>query len=579
MTEVPALDHDPLASHRAAVAATVEATLDRLGWPALPRDEHPPTGDLAVICFPAAKALKRPPTELARELAEALRCAVGVAMAEPVGGYCNLNFDWRALAPGLLAALGRDDYGRGAATGRRVLVEHTSANATGPFHMGRARNPVIGDTLARLLRCAGDDVTTEYYVNDLGRQAATLAHGLAHYPPDDAAKADHRLVACYRRAAEALEAEPAVREAIYDLMARCEAGEPEALAGVRGAAERVLAGMRLSLERLGVAPQRYAHESQFVASGAVGEVIERLRESPLCGEERGAHYLDLAGKGIAGRNQRFFFTRENGLSLYTTRDIAYHLDKFARCDVALNVLGEDHKLQGRLLALALHELGASAPEILFYAFVGLPGGKMSTRAGRVVYLDDMLDEAVARAQAELDRRRPDLPDDDRAALAEQFGVGALRYSLLRVQAEKGFEFRWEEALSFEGDAAPFVMYAHARACAILRKAGVLRKAGGADAATSPDGPVLPDALHAAEVALLRSLAEFPALVQRAAAERKVHLLPAFLYRLATRFNHFYRDCPVLGAPEREFRLALVAGARQVLDRGLALLGVTAPEAM
>ena len=475
-------------------------------------------------------------------------------------------------------------------------MEHTSANATGPFHMGRARNPVIGDTLARLLSYAGDDVTTEYYVNDLGRQAATLAYGLAHYPPDEAAKEDHRLVACYRRAAKALEAEPAVREAIYDLMARCEAGEAEALAQVRGAAERMLTGMRRSLERLGVAPDQYAHESQFVAAGMVGEVIARLRESPLCGEERGAYYLDLAGRGIAGRNQRFFFTRENGLSLYTTRDLAYHLDKFARCDMALNVLGEDHKLQGQLLALALGELdalgkpGDSTLEILFYAFVGLPGGKMSTRAGRVVYLDDMLDESVHRARTELDRRRPDLPDDDRAALAEQIGVGALRYSLLRVQAEKGFEFRWEEALSFEGDAAPFVMYAHARACAILRKAGVSRKTRGTDAAhppespdgpPSPDRPPLPDALHAAEVALLRPLAEFPALVQRAAAERKVHLLPAFLYRLATRFNQFYRDCPVLDAdaPQRTFRLALVAGTRRVLANGLALVGVTAPEAM
>ena len=124
------------------------------------------------------------------------------------------------------------------------------------------------------------------------------------------------------------------------------------------------------------------------------KVIDLLKESSLCKEEKGAYYLDLDKENIAGRNQKFFFTRDNGLSLYTTRDIAYHLDKFRRFDRALNILGEDHKLQSKLLGIALRELKSEIPQALFYSFVNLPGGKMSTRAGRVVYLDDVMEQII-----------------------------------------------------------------------------------------------------------------------------------------------------------------------------------------
>ena len=555
-------------THAKALAAaeeTVAAALQELDWPALPLDRRPRQGDLAVICFPAAKHLRQPPEALATELAAALAGRGLRATAD--GGYCNITLDWRPLAVPLLAEIANGNFGARPPSGRRVLIEHTSANATGPFHMGRARNPIIGDTLARLLRYAGDEVATEYYVNDMGRQAATLAYGLRHFAPGDAPKVDHALVECYQQANTALEEDPAAKEAIYALMERCEEGDAEAADEVAGAAEKMLAGMRESLAQLGAEADAYFHESTLVADGAVNDVIERLAQSPLCGEEEGAKFLDLAGHGIAGRNQRFFFTRKSGLSLYTTRDVAYHLDKFGRCDMALNVLGEDHKLQSQLLGIALGELEAPTPEAQFYAFVSLPGGKMSTRAGRVVYLDDMLEEAQQRALAELEQRRPDMASAQRQALATAIGTGALRYNILRVQAEKGFTFRWQDALSFEGDSAPFAMYSHARCCAILRRA---------DGESGGDPP---SKLHPTEEALLRQLARWPATVARAADERKLHLLPPCAHGLAGALNGFYRDCPVLDSDAEGFRLALVDATRRVLADVLGLLGVVAPEEM
>ena len=224
-------------------------------------------------------------------------------------------------------------------------------------------------------------------------------------------------------------------------------------------------------------------------------------------------------------------------------------------------------MASELLALALTELDANAPEVVFYAFVSLPGGKMSTRAGRVVYLDDMLDEAGQRALAELEQRRPDKAPAQREELAAAIGTGALRYNILRVQAEKGFTFRWHDALSFEGAAAPFAMYSHARCCAILRRT---KGAPGGD----PPGD-----LHATEEKLLRQLSHWPKTVTRAAEERKVHLLPPYAHTLAGALNSFYRDCQVIGAPEESFRLALVDATRQVLSDVLGLLGVVAPEEM
>ena len=543
----------------------VATALKELDWPELPYDHYPLQGDLAVICFPAAKQLKRSPPELAKELAAGLVDHGLSASAE--GGYCNITLDWRSLASGLLAQIASGDFGRGAPSGKRVLIEHTSANATGPFHMGRARNPIIGDTLARLLHYAGDEVATEYYVNDMGRQAATLAYGLSHFPSGDNEKVDHALVKCYQQASTALESDPTAKKAIYELMEACEQGDKKAIKDVAGAAEKMLVGMRISLSRMGVEAEAFFNESKLVTGGMVDEVVTALAKSPLCGDEDGAKYLDLTDHGIAGRNQKFFFTRKSGLSLYTTRDVAYHLDKFDRCDVAINILGEDHKLQSRLLGIALGELGAPAPDAQFYAFVSLPGGKMSTRAGRVVYLDDMLDEAQQRALAELEQRRGDMPAKKRKELATIIGTGALRYNILRVQAEKGFTFRWEEALSFEGDSAPFAMYSHARCCAILRRTD-------GDAGGNP-----PDELHTTEEELLRQLARWPSTVTRAANERKMHLLPSFAHSLAAAFNGFYRDCMVIGAPEQEFRLGLVDGTRQVLADVLGMLGVVAPEEM
>ena len=535
-------------------------------YPDLPIDKNPPIGDFALICFPAAKLAKKDPNTISEDIGKELEKEDFIISANNEKGYCNITIDWTKICVDFLREIQQDDYGKGNIKPEKILIEHTSANPTGPFHMGRARNPIIGDSVARLLTYYGHQVNTEYYVNDTGRQAATLAHGLANYRTKGQGKIDHKLVECYRKASDKLKNETKVRDEIYAKMELIENGDKNALDEVKSAAKEMLEGMKISLIELGAEAENYYHESDLIATGKVNNVIKELKNSKLCKEEKGAYYLDLEKENIAGRNQKFFFTRENGLSLYTTRDIAYHIEKFKRFDRALNILGEDHKLQSKLLGIALREVNSNAPEALFYSFVNLPGGKMSTRAGRVVYLDDVMTQITDLAGEKLSEI--DFDENKRNELAKQIGIGALRYNILKVQAEKGFTFNIDEALNLQGDSAPFTMYSHARAAAILRNYG-----------KDVPLPNSPDKLEDSEIRLLRTLSKWPDTIHNSVENLAIHYIPNYVHALASDFNQFYRDCPVIDSSNENFRINLVICSKKILKEGLSILGIKAPERM
>jgi arginyl-tRNA synthetase len=525
------------------------------------------------------------------------------------GPYLNAAIESSALAgQGLDEVLSSGlRFGELAPRPQRVLVEHTSANPTGPLHVGRARNPVIGDAVARLMRKAGHPVETEFFVNDIGKQLVTLAWGvnrlsdeeLSGLPArlralgaaaDDVAplenlrgavthpgKVDHELVRFYQAATTLARFDPAVASDIADDVRKIEEGDDEAMQRVRAPCNRVLEGVRSSLERLGAPFDRFTFESDFIVSGAVGEVVAKLKALPQVQEEDGAYFVDLEPYGITGRTARFVFVRADGTTLYATRDVAYHLDKAKRCDRCINVLGEDQKLASKQVEAALDLIGSPwKPEPLFYAFVSLPEGKMSTRRGRVVSLDDLMDEAVDRAREAVEARREDLDEAGKARIAEAVGVGAVRYNIVRVQPEKGITFRWEEALNFEGNSAPFVQYAHARACSILRKAERpewVEHPGRAGVGLAERSAITGDA---PSVQLLRTVERFPLVVEESAASLRPHAVAAYAQELAATFNAFYRDTPVVGSGAAQGeRLALVAAARCALGSALDLLGIQA----
>jgi arginyl-tRNA synthetase len=310
------------------------------------------------------------------------------------------------------------------------------------------------------------------------------------------------------------------------------------------------------------------HESEFLRSRKVHEVVERLKGTSYCKEDDGAFYLDI--ESFVPGQEKYFITRGDGTTLYTARDLAYHLNKLERCDVAINVLGEDQKLGMEALKVGLKLLGQDrVPENLFYSFVSLPEGRMSTRTGVVVYLDDLLDEALERAYLEVKKRRSDLNEEECREIARIVGIGAIRYNIAKVQPEKPIVFRWSEALNFEGNSAPFIQYAHARCFGIISKAGAFE---GYDATRLS---------HPSEVSLIKAISRFPMVIEECSEMRKVHPLPFYAYDLASVFNLFSRDSPVISAEEElsKSRLALVESTKIVLGNSLDCMGIEAPDTM
>ena len=470
---------------RTEVDGAVRSALSKMGVDSEFSIEIPSTdaAALAVPCFLMSKALKRAPKDIAEELASNIEPSGLISDVSALNGYLNFKMDGVKLTEGTVKDVleMKDRYGSLPNKGVKVIVEHTSTNPTGPIHVGRARNPIIGDTLARILDMCGYDVSTEYYVNDVGKQVVILTWGVNNLTKeqvekeiedrgmqDDRNKIDHKLVAYYRLANKMMEEDPAVQEEIGSMLRKFEAGDEEVISTVRKTAEIMLNGLKETLANIDVVLDTYTWESKFIADGSARKYVEELKQSKYAGvEDDGACYLELKDFGIQGKNTRFTFTRADGTTLYTTRDIAYHQDKFKRADKLIDVLGEDQKLGNKQLCCALEILGQTRKlDAMFYSFVSLPEGKMSTRKGVVVYLDDLIDEAVSRAYDEIRSRRDDMPEDRMREIAKIIGVGAIRYNIVRVQPEKQLVFKWEEALSFDGNSGPFLQYSYARACSM-----------------------------------------------------------------------------------------------------------------
>ena len=574
------------------VAECEDAVVKALAAMGAPSDlklvkEFPETADLAIPCFTFAKPLKMAPVAIAEKIASEIKAPCGlIAGVTPLNGYLNFTVDTTALVTDLLTEVAEqgDSFGKGKPTGIRVNVEHTSTNPTGPVHVGRARNPIIGDTLARCLRMRGHDVTTEYYVNDVGKQVVMMSWGVANVTPeevqkeieetekaDDRDKVDHRLVYNYRVATKKIHEVPEMEAEIASLLERFEAGDQEVIDYVKKVAETMLGGINETLASMNVTLDRYTWESKFIANGAAKDIVSKLQNTPYSGKtDDGASYVDLKDFGIHGKNTKFTFTRSDGTTLYTTRDLAYHMDKFSRADRVIDVLGEDQKLGSQQLCSALQIMGVDRkPEALFYAFVSLPEGRMSTRKGVVVYLDDLIDEAVDRAYAEIQKRRSDLSEEQMQAIARAVGVGAVRYNIVRVGSDKQLVFKWEDALSFDGNSGPYLQYVHARACSILRKAGKFEPC--------TDGSKLTDEY---EIKLAKALARFEAVLRDIDETKRVNMMPAYGHEVAAIFNQFYAAVPVLQANDaREARLTLVEATRVVLKNVLWCLGIESPEEM
>ncbi|MBO8181888.1 MAG: arginine--tRNA ligase [Archaeoglobus sp.] len=549
---------------------------DHLGFDVerfLRESEH---ADLScTVAFKLAKEQKRKPDEIAADIANAITPELSdyIGSVEVANGYINFNASYEFLEDVVNTILDEDeDYGS-MTEQQKVLIEHTSANPDGPLHIGHIRNSVIGDTLTRIFRKAGLNVKTHYYMNDMGRQVALAILGVRRFGLDDKLdnkKPDHAVADAYIAINKIMEENEEEKEKIEreveEIMLEYELGNEEVSKEFRKVVEKAYEGIKQTLERLNIQHDEVVWESEFIRNGYVDRVLKKIEELGLLKKD-GAWYVDLKSKGF---EKDVVVRRENGTSLYITRDLAYHVWKNENFERFINILGSDHKFFGKQLSDILEILNLKPPEIVFFEFVSLPEGSMSTRKGKFISADELIERVYEEAYAIIKDR--EMSENEKREIAESVAIGALRFDFVKLAPEKPMTFDWKKALDFERQTASYIQYSHARACSILRKTvenGM------------PDLEIVGELCSPVERELIILLSKFTHVIERVLKELRPNVFADYVLDVAMKFNDFYRLSPVLKEDKeiRMHRLAIVDATRIVLRNGLEVLGIKPLERM
>ena len=526
---------------------------------------NPEMGDYAFPCFVLAKEWKKSPSEVALELSRRFSPGKLLSEAKAIGPYLNFFVNRGMIAQDTIKEIlkQKDKYGSSnTGKGRKIFLEHTSINPNASPHVGRARNAMIGDSIGRILKFQGYRVETHYFVNDVGKQIAMLVLGAEGRKKVDFGD----LLKVYIEINRKIEENPELEKTVLGLLSLLEKGDKKIRKKFERIVKTCIDGQVKIFSELGINYDVFDYESKYLWSKKTEETLKRLEKTgKLFIDGFNRWVLDQKGYSLGMDVPVFVLTRGDGTSLYPLRDIAYAIEMTSKGSYVV-VLGEDQKLYNEQINAALKELEILARKTVYYSFVLLKEGKMSTRKGNLVLLEDFMKEALNKAGEELKKRHNKI--DIKAARI--IAYGAVKYGILKVSPEKNVIFDWEHALSFEGETSPYIQYAYARISSILKKN---RKTG-----LKADLSLLKEK---EEAELVKALSVFPETVSKAAEELRPHLVAAYLYSLAQKFNEYYHVHQVLKAEQkvREARLLLIGAVRQALKNGLGLLGISVLEKM
>lgn len=536
--------------------------------------EKPKSSDLGDLAFPAfqlAKTLRKSPQIIAGEIAEKIDTK-GFEKVIAVGPYVNFFLDKNATASEVIQEVLTEGEHYGDANigqGGNVPIDMSAPNIAKPFSIGHLRSTVIGDSIAKIYEKLGYRPIKINHLGDWGKQFGLLITAYKKYGDEATITAnpiDELLKLYVKINAEAKE-DPEVDEEGRQWFLKMEQGDEEALRIWKWFSDVSLIEFNRIYGKLGVSFDHFMGESFY--SDKMDAIVEDLESKNLLHESKGALIVDLEKYNL----NPALIKKTDGATLYITRDLATaaYRKKTFNFVKSLYVVGGEQTNHFKQLKAVLKEAGYDWSDDMVHVPFGMVtqgGKKFSTRKGHVVKLEMALDEAVDRAEKQIEAKNPNL--ENKEEVAKQVGVGAVKFYDLKTDRNNGYDFDLDEMVSFEGETGPYVQYAHARIQSILRKANRKVDINNISLAVS----------DAEAWEIVKALKEFPNVVKRAADNYEPSVIAKYAISLAQAFNKYYAHVRILeDDAQLDGRLALISATSIVLKEALRLLGVAAPENM
>ncbi|MAU18171.1 MAG: arginine--tRNA ligase [Euryarchaeota archaeon] len=536
--------------------------------------------DVAMPCHSLSRVLRKSPAVIAEDMLAGLGSSTaGICTVSSVNGFLNFTADSEWLSIRMEEAAADERLRVAVEDSRIIVIDYSSPNVAKHMHVGHLRSTVIGDALNRMLTYKGHTVVPENHVGDWGTPFGMLIEHLidigVETPPDEI-----DLGSFYSDARSKFDSDAAFADRSRKRVVRMQASEPETIAHWHMLVNRSLLHFNDVYQMMGVllTDDDLAGESKYEA--ALPDVVDMLAAAGLLEESEGAKVVYPEGWiNREGEPLPLIIQKADGGYNYATSDLACIIDRIQNVGSRdfLYVVGAEQAQHFAMVFEVARSAGfmdesVNAIHVPFGLVLGTDGKKLASRTGGAVQLKDLLVEAVERADSLIAEKNPELPADERAEVAHMLGIGSVKYADLSTDRTNNYTFDWEKMLSFEGNTAPYLQYAHARICSIFSKAEIERDSI-QNASISLDDE--------REATLARAIIAFPQALDLACATHSPHKLATQLHAIAQAFASFYESCPVLASEgsTRESRLALCDLTARTLETGLSLLGISVPQRM
>ena len=539
-----------------------------------PKDSK--NGDYAFPCFKLAKELRKAPPAIANEIKEKIETVEEIEKIEVAGGYLNFFINKSILAKEVLEEISKNEqYGKSEiGKEKNIVIDYSAPNIAKPFHIGHLRSTVIGGALYNIYKYLGYNVTGVNHLGDYGTQFGKLIEGYKMWGKEYDIENDpiNELTKIYIRINEACKNDEQILENCRNNFKKLEDGDSYCVEIWKKFRELSLQEFQKVYDLLGSKFDSWNGESFY--SDKMPEVIEILEKTGKLVESQGAKIIDLEDKGI---NTPCIIEKSNGSTTYATRDLAAILYRARTYDFdkALYVTSYEQVLHFKQVfevakLLGLDEKYTKGLEHVSFGMVLLPEGKMSTREGNIIKLEDLLNEAISRAKEIIEQKNPDL--ENKEEVAKKVGIGAVIFNDMSASRIKDEIFDWNTILNFQGETGPYIQYSYVRTKGVLEKAGYLPKI---------EDVKIDNLSDEYSMIILKLIYNFEDILIQVTDKNEPSILARYLIDLAKAYSSFYNENKIIIEDKevQDARVYLTYATSEVLKQGAELLGIQMPEKM